>query len=148
MSTNDRTTVNQGTGTDDRLRTADIFDTASKLPEISRFVEAIRIAGLQSAVQTDGFKTLFAPTNEALEAAQGLDMNDPERLAGVVGKHIVLGKQTSADLRLASSLRTVAGGQLPVEVENRVPRVGGANLVKMDVPCMNGQIHIIDRLVA
>ena len=147
MSTQDQTTVNQGTGTDDRLRTTNIFDTAAKLPEISRFVEAIRAAGLQGTVQTADFKTLFAPTNDALEAA-GLDASDSERLASVVGRHIVIGRQTSADLRLASSLRTVAGEPLKVHVENRLPQVGGANLVRMDVACVNGQIHIIDRLVA
>lgn len=145
MSTQDQTTANQGTGTDDRLRTTNIFDTAAKLPEISRFVEAIRAAGLQGTIQTDAFKTLFAPTNEALE---GFDTADRERLASVVGRHIVLGRQTSADLRLASSLRTVAGEPLTVQVENREPKVGGATLLKMDVPCVNGQIHIIDRLVA
>jgi transforming growth factor-beta-induced protein len=153
MSYQDQTTVNQGTGTDDTLRTAHIFDTAAKLPEISRFVEAIRAAGLQASLQTPDLKTLFAPTNEAIGAAQETFWSDlmkaenRERLANVVGRHIVIGRQTSADLKTASTLRTLAGDPVTVEMDNRTPLFGGARLVKLDVPCVNGHLHVIDRLV-
>lgn len=150
MSSQDQTTVNQGTGVDESLRTDTIFQTAKRMPELSRFVEAIEAAGLKHELETEGFKTLFAPSNEALDAAAGwwqkLTTSEAQRLATVVGNHIAMGGQTEADLRTATELRTLSGQPLSVRYEPDGARVGDAKIVHRDISCLNGQIQILDGL--
>lgn len=150
MSTQDQTTANQGTAIDESLRTDTIFRTAKRMPELSRFMEAIEAAGLKQELETEGFKTLFAPSNEALDANAGmwqkLTGGEAKRLASVAGNHIVLGGQTEADLRTATELRTISGKPLSVRYEADGARVGDAKIVRRDIACSNGQIQILDGL--
>ena len=145
MSLNDRTTVNSGTGIDHSLQTTDIFSTAKSIPEISRFVEAIEQARLQGDVQTADFKTLFAPSNDALGNSLP---KDGAALADVVSRHIVIGRQTEADLRTTKEVRTLAGRTVPVEYRAEGSLFGGARIVRRDIPCVNGQIHVIDGIAS
>ena len=69
MSSQDQTTANQGTGRNDSLASRRIFETAESLPAISRFVEALRQAQMDNDLLMAEWRTLFAPTNEALDAA-------------------------------------------------------------------------------
>jgi uncharacterized surface protein with fasciclin (FAS1) repeats len=140
MSYTDQTTVHQGTGrVDETLRTDNLFETAKNMPEISRFVDSIRAAGLENSLRTPEFKTLFAPFNEALH-----EYLDADRVA----RHIVLGSQTEADLRTASELRTVSGEALQLEFRSDGVRIGGAKIIRSDVPCVNGHIQVIDKVLA
>jgi uncharacterized surface protein with fasciclin (FAS1) repeats len=141
MSLNDRTTVNSGTGIDESLQTADIFSTAKTMPEISRFVEAIEQARLRGDVQTPDFKTLFAPNNDAIGNSLP---NDAAALAELVSRHIVIGRQTEADLRTTKDVRTLAGRTVSVEYRPDGSLFGGARIVRHDIPCVNGHIHVID----
>jgi uncharacterized surface protein with fasciclin (FAS1) repeats len=145
MSTNDRTTVDMGTGVDESLRTADIIETASQMPEISRFLEAVRASGLEHDLRTPDFKTLFAPRNEAL----GRDLpKDSAKLGEIVSRHIVIGRQTEADLRTTAKVRTLSGEEMPVEYRDDGALFGGARIVRRDVPCVNGHIQVIDRIAS
>lgn len=141
MSLNDRTTADSGTAIDESLRTADIFNTAKTIPEISRFVEAIEQARLRSDVQTPDFKTLFAPSNDSLGKSLP---SDPAELTELVSRHIVIGRQTEADLRTTKEVRTLAGRNVPVEYRSEGSLFGGARIVRRDIPCVNGHIHVID----
>ena len=145
MSLNDRTTVNSGTGVNESLQTADIFSTAKTIPEISRFVEAIEKARLRGDVQTADFKTLFAPSNDSLGKPLP---EDAAALAELVSRHIVLGRQTEADLRTTKAVRTLAGRTVPVEYRPEGSLFGGARIVRRDIPCVNGQIHVIDGIAS
>jgi uncharacterized surface protein with fasciclin (FAS1) repeats len=140
MSTNERTTVSSGTGVDESLLTATIMATAEKMPEISEFIVAVREAGLATELETPDFKTLFAPLNDALRGIR------PDKLRKMVSRHVVTGKQTEADLRTVSELHSLAG-PVPVAYASEGTRVGGAKIVRHDIPCMNGQIHLLDGLV-
>ena len=109
------------------------------MPEISKFVEAIVAAGMQNDLQTIDFKTLFAPRNEAVSGSVAAD---------VVAKHIVMGRQTEADLRTANELRTLSGQPVKVVFEPDGARFGGAKIVRRDVACYNGSIHVIDAIAS
>jgi uncharacterized surface protein with fasciclin (FAS1) repeats len=139
MSLNDKTTAASGTGIDDSLQTTTIFETARHIPEISRFVEAIAAAGLDHDLKTPDFKTLFAPVNDSFKGS--LD-------AETLSRHIVIGRQTEADLRTARTLRTLAGVPLPVEYRSEGSLVGGAKIVRRDIACVNGHIHVIEKPAA
>jgi uncharacterized surface protein with fasciclin (FAS1) repeats len=153
MSNQEQTTVSMGTGVDASLETATVFDTARQMTEISRFVEAIENVGLDAELRGPDLHTLFAPTNEALTSAPQnfwAELQKPEekdRLTQVVSLHIVKGKQTEADLRTASTVKTLDGEPVEVEFRAEGSRYGGANIVRRDIACMNGTIHVIDKLV-
>jgi uncharacterized surface protein with fasciclin (FAS1) repeats len=153
MSNQEQTTVDVGTGVDASLETATVFDTARQMTEISRFVEAIENAGLDAELRGPDLRTLFAPTNEALTAAPQnfwTELQKPDekdRLAQVIGLHIVQGKQTEADLRTTSTVKTLDGEPVQVEFRAEGSRYGGANIVRRDIACINGTIHVIDRLI-
>jgi uncharacterized surface protein with fasciclin (FAS1) repeats len=141
MSTNDRTTVDTGNGTDERLRTAGIIETAETMPEISRFLEAIRAAGVEHELRTPDLKTLFAPRNESF--AKSLP-EDRGTLAALIRRHIVTGRQTEADLLTTSTLHTLGSEEIRVEYREDGSLFGGARIVRRDIPCVNGQIQVID----
>lgn len=139
MSTKDKTTAASGSAVDEQLRTSTIMQTAGAMPEISEFVAAIRDAGLAGDLGTADFKTLFAPSNDALSGVPA------GKLRESAARHIVIGRQTEADLRTTSQVRTLAG-PMPVEYKDGGGRFGGARIVRRDIPCVNGQIHVIDGL--
>jgi len=136
MSAQDQTTANQGTGIDESLRAGDILETAKQLPQISKFVEAVQREGMATELRVATMRTLFAPVNAAFEAASGN--------AGLLSKHIVQGRQTEADLRTTRTVRAISGETVPVEFRSEGSLFGGAKIIRHDIPCRNGVIHLID----
>jgi uncharacterized surface protein with fasciclin (FAS1) repeats len=53
------------------------------------------------------------------------------------------GKQTAADIMKLTTLKTVEGQNLSVTSSNGV-RINNAKVIKADVGCDNGVIHVID----
>jgi uncharacterized surface protein with fasciclin (FAS1) repeats len=153
MSYQEQTPKNQGTGRDESLVPKRIFETAEALPAISGFVEAIRITQMDNDLLMAEWRTLFAPTNEALEAAPNgfwselMKPENYERLRATVALHIVRGRQTLVDLKNIASVKSAEGEPVEVSVERGEARFGGARIVRADIACTNGQIHIIDKLV-
>lgn len=149
MSTQDQTTTNQGTGpVNATLQTDRIWETATRLPEISQFVEALRQAEFDNDLQAPDRRTLFAPTNEALAKSKewAQILKDDERLREVVGRHITHGRQLEADLRTTKQLRTLAGVPVEVEFKHGGSRFGKATIVRSDIHCQNGIIQLLDGL--
>jgi uncharacterized surface protein with fasciclin (FAS1) repeats len=139
MSTQDQTTRDSGTGPRaENLQTGDILETASRMGEISLFVKAVREAGMETELRADGFRTLFAPLDAVLSGISG------DLLRDAVSKHIVRGRQLEADLRTATQLRTVAGESVPVQYDSKGSKFGNARIVRRDIVCRNGIIHVID----
>jgi uncharacterized surface protein with fasciclin (FAS1) repeats len=153
MSYQEQTTTNQGTGRDESLVPKRMFETAETLPRISRFVEAIRAAQMENDLRLAEWRTLFAPTNEAVEAAPNDFWNElmkpenRERLRGVLALHIVRGRQTLADLKNTATVKSISGEPIEVSVDGAEARFHGARIVRADIACSNGQIQIIDALV-
>jgi uncharacterized surface protein with fasciclin (FAS1) repeats len=51
------------------------------------------------------------------------------------------------DLRTTSSVKSMAGVSMPVSRDGADVRFAGAKLVRTDIACTNGMIHILDKLV-
>jgi len=144
MSTNNRTTVNQGTGVDESLRAGDVFETLKQLPDLRRFLEAVERSGLATELREPNMRTLFAPVNAAFESQPGDLMAQREQLSEVVAHHIIQGRQTEADLRTTSVVRSIHGDELPVEFHSEGSLFGGARIIRHDIACRNGVIHLIE----
>lgn len=150
MSTQDQTTVDQGTGVDERMATHEIVDTIAAEGEFNSLISALRASGLASVLQGPGLYTLFAPTDDAFSQIQGSIATDQDqgKLTALLSRHILTGALRTEDLRTVSEVKTRDGQTLPVEIKDGQIRVGGATLIRRDHACTNGIVHVIDKVLA
>ena len=70
-----------------------------------------------------------------------------DRLRAILALQIVRGRQTLADLKNPAMMKSVSGEPIEVSVDRSEARFGDARITRADIPCTNGQIHIVDKLV-
>ena len=111
-------------------------------------------AGLADALSGEGPFTVFAPTNEAFAKVDAATLSalaaDPTgALADVLKLHVVSGKIMAADAVAANgtSIETLGGGKLKVEVVDGEVMVGGSKVVQTDIETSNGVIHVLDSVI-
>ncbi len=128
MSSQDQETKGLGTGPiRDKNTVHDLWDTLQAEGRCSRFLEAAGAAQLEAILHGPEWLTVFAVPDEALT------QESDESLRVLVRQHVVRGLQKEADLRTASSLKTIDG-----------PPVGiPGNIERADVVCSNGVIHYV-----
>ena len=130
----------------------DIVDTAVAAGAFKTLVAAVQAAGLVETLKGAGPFTVFAPTDDAfakLPANAVADLLKPEnkaKLQGVLTYHVVAGKVLAADVLKLKTAKTVQGQEIAIDTTDGV-KVDGANVVKADVLCSNGVIHIIDSVI-
>jgi uncharacterized surface protein with fasciclin (FAS1) repeats len=133
------------------LPAADIVDTAVGAGNFNTLVTAVKAAGLVDTLKGEGPFTVFAPTDEAFAklpagTVEGL-LKDPEKLKQVLTYHVVAGKVMAADVVKLKEAKTVQGGSVKVKVKNGAVMIDGAKVVKTDIVCDNGVIHVIDAVI-
>jgi uncharacterized surface protein with fasciclin (FAS1) repeats len=129
----------------------DIVDTASSAGSFQTLVKAVQAADLVATLKSPGPFTVFAPTDEAFSALpkEKLEalLKDKAALASVLTYHVVPGKVMAADVVKTSSAKTVQGQPLSIAVKGQEVHVNNAKVVKADILCSNGVIHVIDAVV-
>lgn len=130
---------------------ADIVDTAVAAGAFKTLVTAVQAAGLVETLKGPGPFTVFAPSDEAFakvpaDVLQGL-LADKAKLTQVLTYHVVAGKVLAADAAKLAWAPTVQGSDLRVTQQGGGVQVDGANVVKADIACSNGVIHVIDRVI-
>jgi uncharacterized surface protein with fasciclin (FAS1) repeats/formylglycine-generating enzyme required for sulfatase activity len=137
------------------VSTSDIVDTAiaAKFTTLARALEA---AGLVDALKGAGPFTVFAPTDEAFAALPKgtleslLLPENKERLRDILTHHVVPGRLLShgvGNIDVPQMARTAAGDREPICADAAGFRFGDALVVRPDIGCSNGVIHVIDRVV-
>ncbi|HUV13152.1 MAG TPA: fasciclin domain-containing protein [Acidobacteriota bacterium] len=137
-------------GSSDSQPKADIVDTAVAAGSFSTLVTAIKAAGLVDTLKSNGPFTVFAPTDEAFAklpkgTVEAL-LADKEKLTAILTYHVVAGKYMASDVVSKHSLKTVEGQSVTINTSNGV-KVDSANVVKTDIACSNGVIHVIDAVI-
>ena len=61
--------------------------------------------------------------------------------------HVVPGKVMAADVVKLKKAKTVQGGEVDIAVADGKVKVDNANVVKTDIECSNGVIHVIDAVI-
>lgn len=131
----------------------DIVDTAISAGSFHTLVAAVKAAGLVDTLKGPGPFTVFAPTDEAfakLPAGTVEDLLKPEnkaKLQAILTYHVVAGKVMVADVVKLHSATTVNGQQLRVKTAMGSVMVDNAKVVKTDIVCANGVIHVIDTVL-
>lgn len=130
---------------------ADIVDTAVSAGNFKTLVTAVKAAGLVDTLKGEGPFTVFAPTDEAFAKlpAGTLEslLKNPEALKKVLTYHVVAGKVMAADVVKVESAQTVEGESVKVTVNGDAVMIDKANVVKTDIVCDNGVIHVIDSVI-
>jgi transforming growth factor-beta-induced protein len=130
---------------------ADVVDTAVSAGSFNTLVAAVKAAGLVDTLKGPGPFTVFAPTDEAFAklpagTVEGL-LKDPAKLAEILKYHVVSGRVTSAEVVKLKSAKTVEGESLKINVKGGTVMVDNAKVVKADIECDNGVIHVIDTVM-
>lgn len=95
---------------------ADLYDTLQQNESFSRFIELIDAAGMEGTFRGAGPYTVFAPQNEAFEAAMEGEI-DEERAARLVQRHIVVGERLASNA-IPETMMTMDGDSVLVALED------------------------------
>lgn len=131
----------------------DIVDTAVGAGSFKTLVAAVKAAGLVETLKGKGPFTVFAPTDEAFaKLPKGtletlLKPENKAKLAAILTYHVVPGEVKAADVVKVKSAKTVQGQEVTVKVDGTTVMIDGAKVVKTDIDCTNGVIHVIDSVI-
>lgn len=132
---------------------SDIVDTAVAAGSFKTLVAAVKAAGLVDTLKGDGPFTVFAPSDDAfskLPKSAMADLLKPEnksKLQSILTYHVVSGKVKAADVVKLKSAKTVQGQTVAIKVDGDKVMVNGAKVLKTDIECSNGVIHVIDSVI-
>ena len=128
-----------------------IVETAIAAGSFKTLVTAVETANLVETLSGDGPFTVFAPTDDAFnklpEGTIPALLEDKEKLTSILTYHVVAGKVMAADVVNMTSAKTVNGQSLAIMVKDGTVMVDGAKVIKTDIVCSNGVIHVIDAVV-
>ena len=131
----------------------DIVDTAVGAGSFSTLVAAVKAAGLVDTLKSDGPFTVFAPTDEAFaKLPKGtveslLKPENKDKLIAILTYHVVGAKVAAKDVVKLTEAKTVQGDKVAIKVADGKVMVNGAQVVKTDIMCSNGIIHVIDSVI-
>jgi uncharacterized surface protein with fasciclin (FAS1) repeats len=94
--------------------------------------------------------TVFAPSDAAFAKLPSgtLDrlLKDKKKLTSVLTYHVVPRKVMAADVMKLRRAKTVQGQEISIDTTEGV-KISGAKVIKTDIECTNGVIHVIDRVI-
>ena len=129
----------------------DIVDTAVGAGQFNTLVKLVQEADLVDALRGEGPFTVFAPTDEAFAKLPKKQVDallkDKEALRQVLLYHVVQGKVMASDVTKMRSAKTLQGQNINIRVRNNVVRINDAKVIKADIVCSNGVIHVIDKVI-
>ena len=131
----------------------DIVDTAVEAGSFKTLAAALKAADLIETLKGKGPFTVFAPTDEAFaKLPEGtvetlLKPENKEKLVAILTYHVVAGKVEAKDAVKLKSAKTVNGASFKISASDEGVMVDKAKVVKTDIQCSNGVIHVIDAVI-
>ena len=131
----------------------DIVDTAVEAGSFKTLAAALKAADLIETLKGKGPFTVFAPTDEAFaKLPEGtvetlLKPENKAKLAAILTYHVVAGKVEAKDAVKLKSAKTVNGASFKITASDAGVMVDKAKVVKTDIQCSNGVIHVIDSVI-
>jgi uncharacterized surface protein with fasciclin (FAS1) repeats len=129
----------------------DIVDTAVAAGSFKTLAKLLTDAGLIDVMKRPGPYTVFAPTDEAFAKVPKdvLDSlaKDKAKLVAVLEYHVLTSKWTTDDIKLVKQTGTVQGKPVSFGMSGGTLTVNGAKIIKPNVDCSNGMVHVIDTVL-
>ena len=128
----------------------DLVQTVIEAGNFKTLITAVQEAGLVETLQQEGPFTIFAPTDEAFEklpdgTIKAL-LNDKEKLTEILTYHVLANKIMSKDVVNIKNATTANGKKISINSKECV-KIDNANVIKTDIECTNGVIHVIDTVL-
>jgi uncharacterized surface protein with fasciclin (FAS1) repeats len=125
----------------------------SQREDLSSFLKVLEKAERGSALaeKTDINYTVFVPSNKAFESLpEGavktlLDPRNDDRLEEVFNYHVLSRAEPPFELEKYTTLKMISGQWLSIAFKNKA--VGGAAFTGEVIPCSNGVIYVIDKVL-
>lgn len=136
-----------------KAKRKDIVDTAVAAGSFKTLVTAVKAADLVETLKGKGPFTVFAPTDAAFSRlpegtiATLLKPENQKKLQSVLTYHVVPGKVLAKDVVILKSAKTVNGKSVKISVKDGKVFVDGGQVVKTDIKCSNGVIHVINAVM-
>jgi uncharacterized surface protein with fasciclin (FAS1) repeats len=129
----------------------DIVDTAVAAGSFKTLAQLLTTADLVGVMKGPGPYTVFAPTDEAFakvpkEVLDGL-AKDKAKLQEVLKYHVLTSKWTTDDIKLVKQTGTAQGKPVQFGAAGGTLTVNGAKIVKPNIDCTNGMVHVIDAVL-
>ncbi len=130
-----------------------IVQTAIEAGSFKTLVAAVQAAGLAETLSGKGPFTVFAPTDEAFaKLPKGTVENllKPENraaLKNILLFHVVEGEAMAGSVVKMNSATMLNGQRAAVKVKGGEVMLDDAKVVKTDIKCSNGVIHVIDSVI-
>lgn len=131
----------------------DIVDTAVGAGSFKTLAAALQAADLVGALKDKGPYTVFAPTDEAFaKLPEGtvetlLKPENKQQLVDILTYHVVQGQVGSAQVVRLNGAKSLNGQQIDIQVADGKVKADKATVVKTDIECSNGVIHVIDQVI-
>ncbi len=133
----------------------DIVDTAVAAGSFKTLAAALQAADLVDTLKGSGPFTVMAPTDEAfakLPAGTVESLLKPEnkaKLVKILTYHVIPGKAMASDVVQLNgkTVKTVQGSPASIKVSGGEVMINNAKVIKTDIPCTNGVIHVIDAVI-
>lgn len=125
----------------------------SQREDLSAFLEVLEKAerGSVLAEKTNVNFTVFAPSNSAFEALPDgavktlLDPRNDDRLEEIFNYHVLGRAEPPFELEKYTTLQMTSGQWLSIDYKAKT--IGGAGFTGEVIPCSNGVIYVIDRVL-
>lgn len=128
-----------------------IIETVIATGSLVTMQTVIQAAGWGQMLSMPGPFTVFAPNQDAFGKLPAGSfehlLKDLPKLREMLAYHIVEGQVTEAELGKYPSMRMLRGNNIGIALHNGI-KINQANLIKADIICKNGVIHIIDAVLA
>lgn len=133
-------------------QTRDLVDTALATQKFNLFLSLCTDAGITFNLKDSNPITVFAPTDEALQAQYSKMQLDalranPDRLKTILLHHVFAGRIDAVAAVKRTSLQPLMGKAIPTGIVNGRGVIGGAHFVITNVHTTNGILHGIDRVL-
>jgi uncharacterized surface protein with fasciclin (FAS1) repeats len=133
-----------------KIEMKNLIETAIEVGNFKTLIKAVQEAGLVDTLSTDGPFTIFAPTDEAFAKlpAGTIDnlLKDKEKLTNILTYHVVADKIMAKEVANLNFTETINGKDVQIDTSKGV-KIDKANVIKTDIECINGVIHIIDEVL-
>ena len=130
-----------------------IVDTAVAAGSFETLAEALTAVNLVGTLKGAGSFTVFAPTDEAFAKLPAGTVEallaDIPKLTSILTHHVISGTVMAADVIKmdGQTATTVNGADLKISTTDDVKLNGATSVVKTDIACTNGVIHVIDSVL-
>lgn len=127
-------------GIDLREATTSAEQFLSEEPQLAQFLELFRKLNMNGLLNGPDLVTVFAP-----QSVEGLIAKNDDELDSALRGHLLGRSVTLDELRTTTAVQTLEDTELRIERQDNDTLVNGVRIVRPDVPCTNGVVHVVER---